>query len=91
MALSTKSLKLAISKAFEEGFRLRPELNVEQWADTYRILSKESHSTGGKFYSSTAPYQREPMNAVNDPQCGEVVLMWASQTGKTECVNNICA
>ena len=41
------------------------------------------------FRLSLAPYQKEPMNAVLDPKVQSVCLMWASQTGKTECVNNI--
>ena len=40
---------------------------------------------------SMAPYQKEPMNAVKDSSVQSVTLMWASQTGKTECINNIVA
>ena len=29
------------------------------------------------------------MEAVNDPEVQSVVLMWASQTGKTEVLNNV--
>ena len=43
------------------------------------------------FRLSMAPYQREPMNAVKDPDVQSITLMWASQTGKTECINNIVA
>tara|TARA_Y100000593_G_scaffold89308_1_gene173284 strand:- start:237 stop:1976 length:1740 start_codon:yes stop_codon:yes gene_type:complete len=41
------------------------------------------------FRLSLAPYQKEPMNAAHDPDVQSICLMWASQTGKTECVNNI--
>ena len=43
------------------------------------------------FRLNMAPYQREPMNAVKDPDVQSITLMWASQTGKTECINNIVA
>ena len=36
-----------------------------------------------------APYQREPMDSVNDPAVQSTCLMWASQLGKTEVVNNV--
>lgn len=35
-----------------------------------------------------APYQAEPMEAVTDDSVQSVVLMWASQSGKTEVINN---
>ena len=41
------------------------------------------------FRIELAPYQAEPMNSVMDQSVQSVVLMWASQTGKTEIINNI--
>ena len=43
----------------------------------------------GMFRIELAPYQAEPMNSVMDQSVQSVVLMWASQTGKTEIINNI--
>lgn len=43
----------------------------------------------GRYRSSNAPYQREPMESVTDAGVQQVVLMWASQTGKTELINNV--
>ena len=45
----------------------------------------------GMFRIELAPYQAEPMNSVMDQSVQSVVLMWASQTGKTEIINNIIA
>lgn len=60
-----------------------------QWADEYRVLSPEGSAKPGRFRSSSAPYQIEPTNSVVDSSIHTVVLMWASQTGKTEGMNNI--
>jgi phage terminase large subunit GpA-like protein len=43
----------------------------------------------GMFRVALAPYQTEPMNAPMDDSVQTVVLMWASQTGKTEIINNL--
>ncbi len=43
----------------------------------------------GMFRVALAPYQTEPMNAPMDDSVQTVVLMWASQTGKTEVINNL--
>lgn len=58
-----------------------------EWADQYRMLSREANSKGGKFQS--LPWQREPIDALINPEVQGVVMQWASQvTGKTETVNN---
>jgi phage terminase large subunit GpA-like protein len=66
-----------------------PRLTVKEWADEFRFLSPESSARPGKYVSAFAPYQREPMDAVNDGAVQSVCLMFASQTGKTELVNNV--
>jgi len=80
---------LTLSKLFRL-FEPREQLTVTQWADRYRWLSKEAHSTGGKYDSAFAPFQREPMDSANDCTVTKTVLMFASQlTGKTEIANNV--
>ncbi|MEL0099671.1 MAG: phage terminase large subunit family protein, partial [Opitutae bacterium] len=49
-----------------------PELTVSEWAEQYRFLSKEYNAKGGKFRLSVAPYQQEPMDAMNDPEVQSV-------------------
>jgi phage terminase large subunit GpA-like protein len=70
-------------------FKPVPKLSPTEWSDRYRILSKESSAQPGRYDSGIAPYQREPMDSVLDNTVERVVLMWASQTGKTETINNI--
>ncbi|MDX1949903.1 MAG: phage terminase large subunit family protein [Rickettsiales bacterium] len=66
-----------------------PNLKVSQWADEYRYLSSESSAEPGKWHTNRAPYQKEMMDAFNDPQIESVVVMSSAQIGKTEIINNI--
>ncbi len=82
------ALRWVQGRAFDL-FKPVPALSPTEWADRYRILSKESSAQPGRYDSAMAPYQREPMDSVLDNSVERVVLMWASQTGKTETINNI--
>ncbi len=64
---------------------LRPpeKLTASEWADKYGMLSSEGSAQPGKWYTSNAEYQREPLDALSDPRFQTVVLMWSSQVGKT--------
>ena len=72
-----------------EAFKPPERLTVSEWAVRHRRLSPEGSAFTGRFRLEVAPYQREPMEAVHDPEAQSVVMMWASQTGKTEIINNI--
>jgi phage terminase large subunit GpA-like protein len=66
-----------------------PKMSVSEWADKNRVLTSEDSPETGKWRTETAPFQREMMDAIGDPTCEQVVLMCASQTGKTAgCVLN---
>lgn len=67
--------------------KLKPPeaLTLSQWADKYRYLSSESAVEPGRWRTDRAPYQREVMDAISDLRVKKVVLMWASQSGKTDC------
>jgi phage terminase large subunit GpA-like protein len=69
-------------------FQPPPRMSVTEWADSFRYLSAESSAEPGKYSSSRAPYQRAPMNALSDPRVKRVVIMFGSQLGKTEIMNN---
>ncbi len=66
-----------------------PKLTVSQWADDYRYLSPEASAEPGKWNTDRAPYARAMMDAFSDPLCEEVVGECASQTTKTEIINNV--
>ena len=66
-----------------------PDISISSWADEYRSLSSESSAEPGRWATSRAPYQREIMDASNDPAVRELVIMSSAQVGKTEIINNI--
>ena len=72
-------------KAFREGLTPEPPLLMSDWADQFRVLTTEASAEAGKFRTDRTPYMREPMDKLSaqDP-CQREVLMFASQTGKTE-------
>ncbi len=64
---------------------LRPKepLPLSQWADQHFRLSSESSARTGNW--TTHPFQREPLDCMGpDSDFNEIVLMWASQLGKTQ-------
>lgn len=66
-----------------------PIITVSEWADMYRKLSPESSAEPGQWSTDRTPYLREIMDALNKPECEEIVVMSSSQVGKTELILNI--
>lgn len=66
-----------------------PTLSVSEWADRYRKLSAESSAEPGQWNTNRAPYQRTIMDAINDSECEETIIMSSAQVGKTELILNI--
>lgn len=62
---------------------------MSEWADKYRTLSPEASADPVAWDTDRTPYMREPMNSVLDHETSEIVLMMASQVGKTECILNM--
>ncbi len=60
-----------------------PLLTVADWADEYLFLSPEDSAEAGKYRTDRAPYQREMLEVVSDPNIKEVVYCTSSQIGKT--------
>lgn len=59
-----------------------PNLDVVQWAERYRKLSKES-SNGGKFFVSRVEVARGPMLWATEPGVSKITLMACTQLLKT--------
>lgn len=74
-----------------KNFAPPPRLKVSEWADQFRKLSPESSAEPGQWVTARAEYQRDIMDAVNDPAVTEVVVMTSAQIGKTEALGNIIA
>jgi phage terminase large subunit GpA-like protein len=62
---------------------------VSEWADMHRILSSKASSEPGPWRTSRTPYIRQIMDDLSArSSVQEVVMMFASQTAKSETGNN---
>ncbi len=78
--------RAALDAAINQGlavFTPKPPMTLSEWADEYAYIPAGA-ADPGKFSTAIAEYQREPQDAVSDPRLRKVVLVWASQTGKTQ-------
>lgn len=76
------------SKAIS-GMKPPEDLTVSEWADKKRRLSPESSAEPGPWRTSRTPYLQGPMDAFTDPKVQRIVVVSASQIGKSELLNNI--
>ena len=84
----TARLNAAISGAIK-NFKPPENLTVDEWADKYRRLSPESSAEAGPWRTKRTPYLEEPMKAFTDPKVRKIVMVAASQVGKSELELNI--
>lgn len=77
------------SKFFLGSCRPRSKLTGSEWADRYRFIPAGTSAEAGEWRTSRTPYLREPMDAATDKATETVVMMFSSQTGKSEALLNI--
>lgn len=65
------------------------DYTVTQWAEAKRRLSMESSAEPGPWRTERTPYLREVMDAFTDPKVRHIVMVAASQVGKSEFMNNV--
>lgn len=80
-------LNVAVAKALA-GMKPPDDLTVTEWAEKNRRLSTEASAEPGPWRTSRTPYLREPMDAFTDPKVRRIVVVAASQVGKSEFINN---
>jgi phage terminase large subunit GpA-like protein len=86
MALATAESCIA---AFWQGLRPDPLLTVSEWADQRRVLSPKASAEHGQWKTSRTPYLRRPMDDLSSTsRTREVTLVFGSQMGKSEALNN---
>lgn len=71
------------------GMKPPENLTVTQWAERHRRLSSEASAEPGPWRTSRTPYLRGPMDAFTDPKVQRIVMVAASQVGKSELELNI--
>ena len=82
-----KRLNAVITKVLA-GMRPPDDLTVTEWAEKNRRLSTEASAEPGPWHTDRTPYLREPMDAFTDPRVHRIVMVAASQVGKSEFLNN---
>lgn len=87
-AVEMKRLFRALRKNIA-SFALAADLTVSQWADKFRRLSPESSAETGPWRTKKTPYLKDVMDAWTNPKIRHIVMVAASQVGKSECMNNI--
>jgi len=69
-----------------------PATKPSEWAEK-NVRIPIGNAIPGPLRLENAPYQREPMDMVVDPDCQRVTLQWSAQVGKTMlalCVQGYC-
>lgn len=80
-------LNKAISTALK-GFIPPDDLTVTEWAEAKRRLSAESAAEPGPWRTDRTPYLKEVMDSFTDAKVRHIVMVAASQVGKSEFLNN---
>jgi phage terminase large subunit GpA-like protein len=65
-----------------------PNITISQWADTYRYLPTEGAAKPGRWDTSRAEFQREPMDVITHPDVQKIVIVGPSQLLKSEILLN---
>ena len=65
------------------ALRPPPKLTISEWAEKERIVSSEESSAPGPWFSDRVPYTVGIMDAISDPKVQRVVVVSATQLGKT--------
>jgi phage terminase large subunit GpA-like protein len=66
-----------------------PDLTCSEWADRFRMLSRESSAEPGRWRTDRRPYLREIMDACSDPRVERVTFQKPAQIGWTEVIGNV--
>ena len=64
-------------------------LDIQEWADLYRILPKEGAAESGKWVTARTPYMIEIFKCMTDIETESITMMTGAQIGKTELLLNI--
>ncbi len=79
-----------VADAFARGFLPDPNMPIDEWADTYMIIPKDSGASEyGRYRTSRTPHARLVMRCLSPShKCKRVVVEGASQMLKTQVALN---
>ena len=81
--------KRLIENIVKEVLAPAEDLTVAEWADKYRILSRESAAEAGKWDTNRTPYMKEILMCITDIETKKITMMCSAQIGKTEMLLNV--
>lgn len=84
-----ESFQNRLNKSVTSVLKSPPKMNLPDWADEYRWLSKSSSAMAGPWVTSNVEIARGPMMAVTEPGVRLITVMVSTQTLKTSLLENI--
>ena len=91
-ATSKRKRLRPVDKTFAKAFKnyAPPEdITVSEWAERFRVLSRENSAEAGPWNNERTPYLVEVMDAFTDPRVEKISLVASSQVGKSELELNV--
>lgn len=86
-ARSVSGAMLKLVEAWREAWRPPENLDVDEWADRKRMMTRKSSSEPGKWRTERVPYIREILKCLSPSSNVQlVVFMKGSQVAGTECI-----
>lgn len=76
----------ALHEAFADAWRPRPAISLADWAASELRLPAEVSATPGPYDLRRYSYWRGVLDAADDPEVEEIVMMASTQVGKTTCL-----
>lgn len=84
------TIDVNLLKHFKKGFKPDPLMSVNKWADSYRVLPRESSSEPGDYRTERMPYLEEIACELSpQSKTTEVTVIKGTQLGFTELGNNL--
>jgi len=76
--------------SFLLGLKPDPQITIDEWADTYRVLPSESSAEPGRYRTERMPYLREIARELSPQSPAQrVSVVKGTQLGFTELANNL--
>ncbi len=70
------------TRSAQRFLRPPPKLSPSEWAEA-NVHIPVGNAIPGKIRFDNAPYQREPLDMMANPDCDRITLKWGAQVGKT--------
>jgi len=80
---------MKLFRSMMSSFSAPEDLQVSEWAARFRRLSAEASAEVGAWRNERTPYLVDVMNAFTDARVRHIVMVAASQVGKTEAELNM--